>query len=88
MSVKKQIGNVVSDKMNKTIVVAVNKTIIHNKYNKIVIRTKKYKAHDENNICKIGDKVLIEETRPLSKTKRWKLINIITSSSKLRQFKG
>ncbi|BDE17565.1 ribosomal protein S17 (chloroplast) [Galdieria partita] len=88
MSVKKQIGNVVSNKMNKTIVVAVNKTIIHNKYNKIVIRTKKYKAHDENNLCKIGDKVLIEETRPLSKTKRWKLINIITSSSKLRQFKG
>nr|YP_009051066.1 ribosomal protein S17 [Galdieria sulphuraria]AIG92641.1 ribosomal protein S17 [Galdieria sulphuraria] len=88
MSVKKQIGNVISHKMNKTIVVAVNKTIIHNKYNKIVIRTKKYKAHDENNVCKIGDKVIIEETRPLSKTKRWKLINIITSSSKLRQFKG
>jgi small subunit ribosomal protein S17 len=88
MSVKKQIGNVVSDKMNKTIVVAVNKTIIHNKYTKIVTRTKKYKAHDENNVCKIGDKVIIEETRPLSKTKRWKLINIITSSSKLREFKG
>nr|YP_010713833.1 ribosomal protein S17 [Galdieria phlegrea]UNJ16225.1 ribosomal protein S17 [Galdieria sp.]WDA99723.1 ribosomal protein S17 [Galdieria sulphuraria]WDA99915.1 ribosomal protein S17 [Galdieria phlegrea] len=88
MSVKKQIGDVISDKMNKTIVVAVNKTTIHNKYNKTVIRTKKYKAHDENNACKRGDKVIIEETRPLSKTKRWKLVNIIRSSSKLRQFKG
>lgn len=88
MSLKKQVGNVVSNKMNKTIVVAVNKTVIHSKYNKVVIRTKKYKVHDENNMCKIGDQVMIEESKPLSRTKRWKLISVLISSSKLREFKG
>nr|YP_009402733.1 ribosomal protein S17 [Compsopogon caeruleus]ARX96086.1 ribosomal protein S17 [Compsopogon caeruleus] len=72
------IGKVVSDKMNKTVVVAVENRISHPKYKKIIVRTKKYKAHDENNECLIGDIIKIQETRPLSRTKRWKLIDIIS----------
>jgi small subunit ribosomal protein S17 len=70
-------GTVVSDKMDKTIVVAVDFTYKHPLYKKILRKLKKYKAHDENNEARIGDKVLISETRPLSKTKRWKLVEII-----------
>ncbi len=68
---------VVSDKMDKTIVVAVEDFVRHSLYGKSVKRTKKFKAHDENNECNIGDKVRIMETRPLSKDKRWRLVNVI-----------
>ena len=74
---KERVGIVVSDKMDKTIVVAVSERVEHPLYKKIVNRTKKFKAHDENNACGIGDKVLIQETRPLSKDKCWRLVEII-----------
>lgn len=74
---KVRIGKVVSNKMQKTIVVAVEDRIRHPLYNKIVRRTKKFKAHDEDNQCNIGDIVKIMETRPLSKEKRWRLVEII-----------
>ena len=70
-------GMVVSDKMDKTIVVAIKDNVRHPLYKKIIKRTIKLKAHDENNSCGIGDKVEIMETRPLSKDKRWRLVNII-----------
>jgi small subunit ribosomal protein S17 len=74
---KTKAGIVVSDKMDKTIVVAVEDFVRHSLYGKAVKRTKKFKAHDENNECNIGDKVRIMETRPLSKDKRWRLVNVI-----------
>ena len=74
---KERVGIVVSDKMDKTIVVAVSERVTHPLYKKIVNRTKKFKAHDENNACGIGDKVLIQETRPLSKDKCWRLVEIV-----------
>ena len=74
---KVRIGKVVSDKMDKTIVVAVVDNVKHPLYSKIVKRTYKLKAHDENNECKIGDRVKVMETRPLSKDKRWRLVEII-----------
>ena len=74
---KTRIGKVVSDKMDKTIVVAIETSVKHPLYKKIVKRTYKLKAHDENNECKIGDKVKVMETRPLSKDKRWRLVEII-----------
>ncbi|MEL6788355.1 MAG: 30S ribosomal protein S17 [Cyanobacteria bacterium J06607_15] len=79
MAVKERVGDVVSDKMDKTIVVAIENRSPHPKYGKIVVRTKKYKVHDEENQCKTGDRVRIKETRPLSKTKRWTLEEIIES---------
>jgi len=74
---KVRIGKVVSDKMDKTIVVAVVDNVKHPLYGKIVKRTYKLKAHDENNECRIGDRVKVMETRPLSKEKRWRLVEII-----------
>ena len=74
---KERVGIVVSDKMDKTIVVAVRERVKHPLYKKIVNRTKKFKAHDENNACGIGDKVLIQETRPLSRDKCWRLVEIV-----------
>ena len=74
---KTRIGKVVSDKMDKTIVVAVQDNVKHPLYKKIVKRTYKLKAHDENNECGIGDTVKVIETRPLSKDKRWRLVEII-----------
>ena len=74
---KVKVGKVVSDKMDKTMVVAVEDSVKHPLYKKIVKRTKKLKAHDEKNECKIGDRVEIMETRPLSKDKRWRLVEII-----------
>ena len=74
---KTRIGQVVSDKMDKTIVVAVEDSVQHPLYKKTMKRTFKLKAHDENNECGIGDTVEVMETRPLSKDKRWRLINII-----------
>ena len=74
---KTRIGIVTSDKMDKTITVGVEESIRHSLYGKSVKRTKKFKAHDENNECQIGDKVKIMETRPLTKDKRWRLVEIL-----------
>jgi len=74
---KTRIGKVVSDKMDKTIVVAIETSVKHPLYKKIIKRTYKLKAHDENNECKVGDKVKVMETRPLSKDKRWRLVEIV-----------
>ena len=74
---KVMIGTVVSNKMDKTVVVAVETSVKHKMYNKIVKRTYKLKAHDEENACNIGDKVKVMETRPLSKDKRWRVVEIM-----------
>ncbi|MFA6309750.1 MAG: 30S ribosomal protein S17 [Clostridia bacterium] len=74
---KTKIGKVVSDKMDKTIVVAIETSVKHPLYKKIIKRTYKLKAHDENNECTIGDKVKVMETRPISKDKRWRLVEIV-----------
>ena len=74
---KTRTGVVVSDKMDKTIVVAVKDNVKHPLYKKIMKRTVKFKAHDENNECGIGDRVMIMETRPLSKDKRWRMVKIV-----------
>ena len=74
---KTRVGIVVSDKMDKTIVVAIRDNVKHPLYKKIIKRTVRFKAHDENNTAKIGDKVMIMETRPLSKDKNWRLVEII-----------
>ena len=74
---KTRVGIVVSDKMDKTIVVAIQDNVKHPIYGKIIKRTLKVHAHDETNTCGIGDKVEIMETRPLSKTKRWRLVEIV-----------
>ena len=73
---KTRIGKVVSDKMDKTIVVAIEYNVKHPLYGKIMKRTYKLKAHDENQVAKVGDKVKVMETRPLSKDKRWRLVEI------------
>jgi len=80
---KTRIGKVVSDKMDKTVVVAVENFVSHKLYQKAMKNTKKYKAHDENNECNIGDKVKIMETRPLSKDKNWRVIEILEKSQEL-----
>lgn len=74
---KTRVGKVVSDKMDKTIVVAIEDNVKHPLYNKIVKKTVKLKAHDEQNTAGVGDRVLVMETRPLSKDKRWRLVEII-----------
>ncbi|GAV23831.1 30S ribosomal protein S17 [Carboxydothermus pertinax] len=74
---KTKIGRVVSDKMDKTVVVAVEELVRHPLYKKTIRRTKKFKAHDENNLCRTGDIVKIAETRPLSKEKRWRVVEIV-----------
>ena len=74
---KTRIGKVISNKMDKTIVVAIENRVKHPLYNKIVKSTYKLKAHDENNECNIGDTVKVMETRPLSKDKRWRLVEIV-----------
>ena len=74
---KVRVGKVVSDKMDKTIVVAIEDNVRHPKYGKIIKRTVKIHAHDEKNECGVGDKVAVMETRPLSKTKRWRFVEII-----------
>ena len=77
MAVKERVGLVVSDKMQKTVVVAIENRSPHPKYGKIVVRTERYKVHDEENKCVVGDRVRIQETRPLSKTKRWVVLDIL-----------
>ncbi len=74
---KTRVGKVVSNKMDKTIVVAIADSVQHPLYKKIIKRTYKLKAHDENNECRVGDTVEVMETRPLSKDKRWRLVEII-----------
>lgn len=74
---KTLVGRVASNKMDKTIVVAIEDSVKHPLYKKIIKRTVKFKAHDENNECAIGDRVRIMETRPLSKDKRWRLVEIV-----------
>jgi len=74
---KTRVGIVVSDKMDKTVTVAVEDFVRHSLYGKAVKRTAKFKAHDEENTCSIGDKVKIMETRPLSRNKRWRLVEIV-----------
>lgn len=81
MSAKQQIGIVISNKMQKTIVVKVENRYPHPIYSKTLIKTKKYFAHDESEKCNIGDQVIVEECRPLSKRKRWKFIQILSKSS-------
>ncbi len=77
---KTRVGIVASDKMDKTVVVSVKDKVQHPLYKKIINRTIRLKAHDENNECGIGDRVLIMETRPLSKDKRWRVVEIITKA--------
>lgn len=81
MAVKERVGLVVSDKMQKTVVVAIENRAPHPKYGKIVVKTRRYKVHDEENKCKVGDRVRIQETRPLSKTKRWAVAEILTNKN-------
>ncbi len=81
MAVKERVGLVVSDKMQKTVVVAVENRAAHPKYGKTVVKTRRYKAHDEENTCKVGDRVRIQETRPLSKTKRWQVAEILNAKA-------
>lgn len=80
MAVKERVGVVVSNKMQKTVVVAIENRSPHPKYGKIVVKTKKYKAHDEENKCQEGDRVRIRETRPLSRTKHWEVAEILTDN--------
>ena len=80
---KVRVGMVVSDKMDKTVVVAIEDNVKHPVYGKIIKRTLKVHAHDENNECGVGDKVRIMETRPLSKTKRWRLVEIVEKAKYL-----
>ncbi|MBV9672652.1 MAG: 30S ribosomal protein S17 [Verrucomicrobia bacterium] len=74
---KSRVGEVISNKMNKTVVIAVVRRVPHPKFGKIVKRTKKLYAHDEENRCEIGDLVRVEETRPLSRLKRWQLVEVL-----------
>jgi len=76
-------GRVVSDKMEKTVVVAVETLVKHPMYQRIIRRTRKFKAHDEKNSCRIGDKVKVMETRPLSKEKRWRVIEILERAEQI-----
>ena len=82
---KVRVGKVVSDKMDKTIVVAIQDNVRHPKYGKIIKRTVKIHAHDEKNECKIGDIVSVMETRPLSATKRWRLVQIVEKAKSFKQ---
>ena len=82
MGVKKtREGVVVSDKMTKTRVVVIERVFRHPQYERVITRSKRLKAHDESNACKVGDRVLIEETRPLSKEKRWRILQVLASAS-------
>jgi len=83
MPLKERLGVVVSDKMDKTIVVSIENRVTNKNYGKVVAQTKRYKVHDSNNACGVGDIVLISETRPLSKTKRWELKEIKQKSLNL-----
>ena len=77
---KTRTGRVVSNKMDKTVVIAIEDNVKHPLYGKIVKKTVKFKAHDEENACNVGDRVLVMETRPLSKDKRWRVVEIVTKA--------
>ena len=81
MALKERVGTVVSDKMDKTVVVAVENRFPHPIYQKTVSRTTRYKAHDEENSCRVGDRVKITETRPLSHSKRWTVAQVISHTN-------
>ena len=81
MALKERVGTVVSDKMDKTVVVAVENRFPHSIYRKTVSRSKRYKVHDEANGCKVGDRVRITETRPLSRSKRWTVAEVLSTSA-------
>ena len=81
MPLKEQIGIVVSDKMEKTVVIKVESRYPHPIYSKTVVKTKKYLVHDENQICNIGDQILVQECRPLSKKKRWTFVKTISKAA-------
>lgn len=85
MPIKERLGVVVSNKMDKTIIVSIENRVTNKRYGKIVASTKRYKVHDDSNECGIGDIVLITETRPLSKTKRWELKEVKQKSLKLEK---
>ena len=85
MALKERIGTVVSDKMDKTVVVAVENRFPHPIYQKIVSRTKRYKVHDAQNTSRVGDRVRITETRPLSASKRWALSEVLSHSAKAEE---
>jgi small subunit ribosomal protein S17 len=78
---KTRVGTVVSNKMDKTVVVTVERLIQHQQYRKLIRRSNRFKAHDEANVCSIGDKVLIAESRPLSKDKRWVVLDILQKAA-------
>jgi|TARA_B100000513_G_scaffold143154_1_gene65661 small subunit ribosomal protein S17 len=81
MSIKEKVGIIVSDKMDSTRIVAVDNRIVHKRYKKVITQTKRYSVHDPESISSIGDQVRIRETRPISKTKNWVLINVLRKSS-------
>jgi len=83
MAVKERVGTVVSNKMDKTVTVAIEDRVPHPKYGKTIVQTKRYKAHDEENACNEGDRVRIRETRPTSKTKRWAVVETIETASQI-----
>ena len=85
MALKERVGTVVSDKMDKTVVVAVENRFPHPIYQKIISRTTRYKAHDSDNHCKVGDRVRIKETRPMSAHKRWSVSEILTKGMKSKE---
>jgi len=85
MALKERLGIVVSDKMDKTVVVAVQNRFPHSTYQKIVSRTTRYKAHDPENNCRVGDRVRITETRPLSATKRWAVAEVLSHTAKSQE---
>lgn len=82
---KERIGKVISDKMDKTIVVRVERRVVHPRYSKVMTRTKKYYVHDEKDEAGVGDKVAITETRPLSKLKRWRLVKVIQKAEQIEK---
>ena len=81
---KTTVGRVVSDKMDKTIVLAIEDSVKHPLYKKVIKRTVRLKAHEENNECRVGDRVRVMETRPLSKDKRWRVVEIVEKAKKVR----
>ena len=85
MALKERVGTVVSDKMDKTVVVAVENRFPHPIYQKTVSRTTRYKAHDEDNACRVGDRVRITEMRPLSRHKRWAIAEVLSKSPKAEE---
>ena len=85
MALKERLGTVVSDKMDKTVVVEVINRFPHPIYQKTVSRSTRYKAHDEDNTCKVGDRVRITETRPLSATKRWTIAEVLKSANQVQE---